>query len=150
MNPQHNKVRQVLKWAGLVFSLIVLVAWVASVFVSYIPCSNNHVVVCFSQGGITYVRVTNQQAARPSHHFYWRPKFRGIQWIPKLNAHTYAGYYSFLPMWCPFLIFTIPTYILWRRDRRHPKGHCQKCGYDLTGNDSGICPECGSKIGIMA
>lgn len=23
-------------------------------------------------------------------------------------------------------------------------GHCQKCGYDLTGNVSGLCPECGT------
>ncbi len=22
-------------------------------------------------------------------------------------------------------------------------GHCQKCSYDLTGNESGKCPECG-------
>ncbi len=25
---------------------------------------------------------------------------------------------------------------------RQPKGHCQGCGYDLTGNESGACPEC--------
>jgi len=25
-------------------------------------------------------------------------------------------------------------------------GHCQRCGYDLTGNVSGVCPECGAKI----
>jgi len=25
--------------------------------------------------------------------------------------------------------------------------HCQKCGYDLTGNVSGTCPECGTRIG---
>ena len=24
-------------------------------------------------------------------------------------------------------------------------GHCRKCSYDLTGNVSGICPECGEK-----
>lgn len=32
--------------------------------------------------------------------------------------------------------------------RRHqiPPGHCQRCGYDLTGNESGICPECGQAI----
>jgi hypothetical protein len=25
-------------------------------------------------------------------------------------------------------------------------GHCKKCGYDLTGNVSGRCPECGSAL----
>ena len=24
--------------------------------------------------------------------------------------------------------------------------HCQTCGYDLTGNESGRCPECGTDI----
>lgn len=24
-----------------------------------------------------------------------------------------------------------------------PDGHCRHCGYDLTGNESGVCPECG-------
>ena len=28
----------------------------------------------------------------------------------------------------------------WRRRR---KGLCLGCGYDLTGNESGVCPECG-------
>lgn len=26
---------------------------------------------------------------------------------------------------------------------RYPHGHCQTCGYNLTGNVSGRCPECG-------
>ncbi len=26
-------------------------------------------------------------------------------------------------------------------------GVCLKCSYDVTGNESGVCPECGSKIG---
>lgn len=30
--------------------------------------------------------------------------------------------------------------------RRIRDGHCCKCGYDLTGNVSGMCPECGSAI----
>ena len=37
----------------------------------------------------------------------------------------------------------------WRRithARRHKKGLCVNCGYNLTGNMSGICPECGKKI----
>lgn len=30
-----------------------------------------------------------------------------------------------------------------RRWRRRRRGRCVKCGYDLTGNVSGVCPECG-------
>ncbi len=30
-----------------------------------------------------------------------------------------------------------------RTPPRHPAGHCQNCGYDLTGNDTGVCSECG-------
>ena len=26
---------------------------------------------------------------------------------------------------------------------RYARGHCPACGYDLTGNVSGVCPECG-------
>jgi hypothetical protein len=33
-----------------------------------------------------------------------------------------------------------------RRRRRPRKGLCIKCGYDLTGNESGICPECGTEV----
>ena len=30
-----------------------------------------------------------------------------------------------------------------RFDKRCFAGHCANCGYDLTGNISGVCPECG-------
>jgi len=33
-----------------------------------------------------------------------------------------------------------------RRLRRPGAGFCQACGYDLTKNESGICPECGVEI----
>lgn len=47
----------------------------------------------------------------------------------------------------------------WLRDRaRHPRARhyppsvpparrCSSCSYDLTGNESGVCPECGQRIG---
>ena len=34
----------------------------------------------------------------------------------------------------------------WSRFLRYPVGHCQTCGYDLTGNVSGRCSECGKEI----
>lgn len=32
-----------------------------------------------------------------------------------------------------------------RRDRE-ARGQCPSCGYDLTGNVSGVCPECGDVV----
>ncbi len=52
-----------------------------------------------------------------------------------------------LPFWFPLLVAAVPTTVLWHRDRRRSKsGHCP-CGYNLTGNESGICPECGTAVG---
>ncbi len=33
-----------------------------------------------------------------------------------------------------------------RQNRSIPPGGCRECGYNLTGNESGICPECGTAI----
>jgi len=39
---------------------------------------------------------------------------------------------------------------LWIYFRRpFPAGSCARCGYDLTGNLSGICPECGRAVGTV-
>lgn len=50
-------------------------------------------------------------------------------------------------LWLPILLAAGPTGLLWRFDRRPiVPGHRRKCGYNLTGNASGICPECGQPI----
>ena len=49
-------------------------------------------------------------------------------------------------LWIGFVIAAFATAILWRGDRRIPLGHCPHCGYDLTGNESGVCPECATPV----
>jgi hypothetical protein len=51
-----------------------------------------------------------------------------------------------VPIWYAFASLLILTVLIWRRAGRYnPVGHCDKCGYNLTGNVSGFCPECGTK-----
>jgi hypothetical protein len=55
-----------------------------------------------------------------------------------------GGWTVLLPLWIPFLFFALPTaFLFWRDHRPLPPHCCQRCGYDLTGNTSGTCPECG-------
>ncbi len=47
----------------------------------------------------------------------------------------------------------LPFYTAWKDDgdeRDAVDGRCRGCGYDLTGNASGICPECGATIEAIA
>jgi hypothetical protein len=48
-----------------------------------------------------------------------------------------------VPLWMPLALVGVPTFWLWRRNRRRPAPGACRCGYDLTGNTSGRCPECG-------
>jgi hypothetical protein len=67
-----------------------------------------------------------------------------LQFVGALLMILASTVYLFSSWWLPFLIFAIPTAVLWWRDLRSlPRGHCQHCGCDLTGNVSVICPECG-------
>lgn len=54
------------------------------------------------------------------------------------------------PPWLLFGLFSLAPGILFirfiRRWRRVPLHACRRCRYDLTGNDSGVCPECGSTV----
>jgi hypothetical protein len=53
------------------------------------------------------------------------------------------------PLWMPLLLlggYTLVTLFRSRirRYRRRTGGRCSECGYDLFGNESGVCPECGT------
>ena len=52
-----------------------------------------------------------------------------------------------VPLWLPAAVFgVLPAVRLGRRVKavlRARAGRCTRCGYDLTGNTSGVCPECG-------
>lgn len=154
---RRSRMRRIAKWVGLALcSLLAALLMYSSPWMkgghAWGLNSINTVIAVFD-GGILAVRF-EQPAVLPdeshvasfaaasinraiplSYEFVWWPvtdPFVGIIAV-------------FVPLWIPLGLFLVPTAFLWSRDRRRiPFGHCQKCGYDLTGNVSGVCPECGA------
>ena len=70
----------------------------------------------------------------------------------RLNNPGGTGFYGAIPFWFPAVLCLIPPalWLLVHRKRPVRDGVCADCGYDLTGNTSGICPECGSVVSLSA
>jgi hypothetical protein len=68
--------------------------------------------------------------------------FDGLRWLPT----PFIGLDFFAPLWLLFLGFiAYPVFVLAenRARRRWRTVLCPKCSYNLIGNVSGVCPECG-------
>lgn len=71
---------------------------------------------------------------------------RPLHCLPLFALDSPFGGLLIVPFWLLSCAFFLPTFWLRRRRmRRRPPGACPACGYDLTGNVSGRCPECGAK-----
>ena len=57
---------------------------------------------------------------------------------------SFERYKLVLPLGWPIIMLLLPSSILFWRRLFYPKEHCQSCGYNLQGNITGICPECGT------
>ena len=79
---------------------------------------------------------------------YWNP--RPHPWYPQAESHpSPSGGITrslYVPLWVPSVIALLLAYILHLRNRRPQLRFCTECSYDLTGNESGICPKCGVSI----
>jgi hypothetical protein len=147
---------RVTRWTGTVLCLMVVALCILNLLV-IIGFRIGSVAGGLQHGGVAVV--DSQQASNcvlPRKLVVFVPQAAGsfrLQVVPASGPWVYqpviplAGGQplAFVPLWLPLVIVVIPTAWLWWRDlRRYPEGHCQKCGYDLTGNVSGICPECGT------
>jgi hypothetical protein len=75
--------------------------------------------------------------------------FAGFEWgLTWIAPDWFVG----APLWfavAAALPFPLLRLRGWQRHRRAARrGLCQRCGYDLTGNVSGACPECGSGVTV--
>lgn len=140
----RSRRRRVLKWVGT--TVCVLIAGV------FILSGRFHVYRWFggrlfaiSSGTIStaYYYSSYYEGSGQTWQFQWSYSYR---WPRPWSVYLDSSWSVVLPLWLPFLAVAAPTAFLWWRDRRWPPGHCTTCGYDLTGNVSGRCPECGVTV----
>ena len=75
-------------------------------------------------------------------HAWWCPCFCPFGGLPRGDQG-----FVIIPLWIPAVALAPFVAVSWLTGRRKfPRGHCQTCGYDLTGNVSGRCPECGELL----
>ena len=147
---------RVVKWAGSICCLLLATLWCVSVF------SYNWYATQFKWRSTDPLpNVLWLRLGRGSFRFMYSPGTylsggsqyrlgRALLWsTPKwLPSAGPGGCEYSVPLWMPLLLVAAPTILLWRHDRRRIPLHCcQGCGYDLTGNTSGRCSECGAKTG---
>ena len=137
-------------WIGAVITLFLLIVWVGS---GWFICGAGCVPTLFVQVCDGVLRINWMQGVQVRGDWKAFPiHFHGlIKFIWWFGVHRSAvSAHLDIPLWTVVLLTGVPTYLIWRRDRRARRSGpatCPQCGYDLTGLPSGgdhACPECGT------
>ena len=136
-----------------VISFFRTILWTNQDYYSYPDIQHWYYSVVFRQGMLELNYTKRVPSSEP--WINWRVEIRyfklGHQRTATLDEIGQRSYWLWLPIFPLFVLFSIfPLYAFirgpYRRYCRRKKGLCLKCGYNLTGNVSGVCPECGEKI----
>ncbi len=166
------RVLRVLTWAGIALSLMTAGIWVASevwlfaLVTKPLGPGRGDTSLWVSQGTIRFFdgwphsqahaeisarRLTADDRRASVLARRWWPKWHYEPhpfWTPSDGDSPLVSWTEIaIPLWLPLAVLTTTALLPWYLDRRRiPPGHCRRCGYDLTGNVSGVCPECGAAV----
>jgi len=137
--PIWSRLARLLLWSAAVGACI----WAAS-FAWSVTYGSSGLYLSLDRGTLYFSNVPSPQ--RPAGWLIERPTgeirflFNAfpVLWGPN------ACWRGWLPLWLPLLLLAAGGLAAaWLARCRIPPGHCAGCGYNLTGNVSGRCPECG-------
>jgi hypothetical protein len=143
--PCPSWTRGILKWTGTVFCLLLVAIGAASFWVCLEWVPIDHLALGMGNGNFTVV--LNSTAVGASPYFAtWSPRSLDAEDIPNVLWPESASSIGAcrIPLWIPLAFIAVPTLVAWRHSRPLRLGFCHNCGYNLTGNTTGRCPECGT------
>ena len=156
MRHSRGQWSRALFWASLVTSMLLMGLWVMSYYwvPSYIHHSCEKPIVEVQRGCIVIWLGFAAQAEKPGFHLRHCDKETGIGprrenlgFVLPNSQHWRGQALYVIPLWMPLgALMLLEIWIAGRIRRRRLPGHCVHCGYNLAGNVSGICPECGGEI----
>lgn len=127
-----------------------LLVWIISA--AYVVAWLGDTTSVWTRGGMLYVTVGNAGTSSTYRGWSVHADERGIRFglrMPYIGKNRYeSSLFSIeLPWWLPTLLFLGITIVAQRRGGSPEDGkNVCSCGYNLNGNTSGICPECGTPI----
>ena len=145
----RKRLRSTCKWGGTAATVLLLVVWVGSgwwraiVFVEpngWVEITTGRLELCWPrQLSVLSWNDTWTDLDRHGFEINWAFEFES-----GITASSIEYRFIGVPLWLFVFMAGFPPECLWYRDRRRQPGLCLKCGYDLRGNTSGVCPDCGS------
>jgi predicted RNA-binding Zn-ribbon protein involved in translation (DUF1610 family) len=150
---QRRPTRCLLKWPAAALSLGLFVAW------HFAACAKDSVLItpgttppqqaALSHGCIVWVFARPASGGTGLFGAYHLRSELGAPYDPGLHlprVEQMSGIAStvVIPLWIPLVLSLAVAALLGKVDHSRPEpGRCAACGYDLTLNVSGRCPECG-------
>jgi len=148
------RARRAIKWTWVVLSLLTISAWATNLWWQFVLTSPVLLVLTFDDA-IVVREPDSEVHLLPFEVGFFKQKYIGPIFDPPTaffdkSSKSPIPTQVTIPFWLLFLLTAIPAAWMCHRDRRMLScsfDHllCIRCGYNLTSNTSGVCPECGEK-----
>jgi hypothetical protein len=144
---KRSPITRIIKLSCVLLCIFILGLWCLSLKWGFVYVGKNGLMLQ-ATGGLIYAAASSPNVGprwsvvEPKAGIGFR---RPSKWVHPINPT--CRMYT-VPMWILFFAFLLPSGILVLTDRS-PKSSfndCYTCGYNLFGNISGTCPECGTPI----
>jgi hypothetical protein len=134
-----------MQYSGLSMALCIAGAWTVNAYWTFRYFSKSFCVSVI-HGQIDFVVLFGGQFGNLGFHMVPTDDAPG-----RLGFHygsVATGAWVGVPLWFPLGLSLLVALVAWWSHRHRPQHACIKCEYDLTGNTSGVCPECGHRFAL--